>query len=1131
VNGARAATSNSGGDKFVFLPSEKFAVHLKSLVREYVARVGTLWNENKNTWVKGTYGSQRAFITAAMFEKKGKAMLVVLPERDDAAGFCSDLDLMLPDKQVVYYPSCGKRPYEIEAVDNANVLKRAETLNHILKTRSEDLIVVAYAEALFEKVINRKAYLNSILKLEVGDSPGMDVVIDTLEEYGFSKQAYVYEAGQYSVRGGIIDVFSYSNELPYRIQFHADAIESVRVFEPSSQLSVKYTQEIILAPNVRNYKLDEERIALWEYMPAETTMVWVDFEFTLAEMEKLYAKAEKEYEKLVSETSGQTRRSHPEQLFLSPEALVKSVNGRNIVEFGAQSHFAQCAFDWPATPQTAFKKNFNLLAEQMASFQEAGGRNHLFCENEHQERRLQEILIPLRRGLEFKTYPCSLYRGFTDKALMINAFVDHHIFDRRHRFSPRSAPKPKDPSIALRELTQLRPGDYVTHVNHGIGRFAGLETVKIGDKSQEALKIYFSGDDVIYVGVHALHKIAKYTGGGSAPPKLSKLGSQEWSKTKAKVKKRLKELAFDLVELYARRKAAKGYAFSPDTYLQHELEAGFLYEDTPDQIKATIEVKRDMEADCPMDRLICGDVGFGKTEIAVRAAFKAACDGKQVAVLAPTTILAMQHYHTFTERYKGLPVNVEFINRFKSLKEQRDVIQRLKDGKIDVLIGTHRMLSKDVVFKDLGLLIIDEEHKFGVAAKEKLRLTKAGVDTLTLSATPIPRTLQFSLLGIRDMSVISTPPPNRRPVETTVATFSPELIRDAVAYELQRGGQVFYVHNRIKGLAEIGGMIQKLVPEARICIAHGQMDGEQIEKNMMAFINHEYDVLVCTTLIESGLDIPNANTIIIDDAQNYGLSDLHQMRGRVGRSNRKAFCYLLAPPVTARTDEANKRLQAIEDFSDLGGGFQIAMRDLDIRGAGDILGKEQSGFIAEIGYEMYQKLLHEAVRELKRERMDEYDDPKNVESDCQVDVDAELRIPADYIPNVADRLSYYQRLSECAEEKQLQAVMKELIDRFGVLPPQVTALADVVRIRELGKKCRFEKITLKNDIFTVTLPTNPQDEFYSSTEFQRLMGFIQSQKRRFSLKQTGKTLWLASKGVSTVNDVWLLMTELHQAMC
>ncbi|MCS7084844.1 MAG: transcription-repair coupling factor [Bacteroidia bacterium] len=1106
-------------------------MHLKGLVREYAARVGPLM-ENGQTWVKGTHGSQRAFIAAALFEKRGKAMLAVLPERDEAAGFCSDLELMLADKHVVYFPACGKRPYEIEAVDNANVLKRAETLNHILRTPSDDLVVVTYAEALFEKVINRRAYSGAMLKLEVGDRPGMEVVIDALDEYGFVKQEYVYEPGQYAVRGAIIDVFSYSYDLPYRLQFHADTIESIRVFDPVSQLSTKYTSEIVLAPNVRTYKIDEERIPIWEYFPADTLVVSVDFEYTLAEIQKLDVKARSAYENLVAGTAGQTRRSHPDELYLSEKQLTDGLARFDMIEFGSKAFFSRAVCEWPAVPQPTFKKNFELLAENLASFQEQGGRNLIFCENEHQQRRLNEILTQIGKGVEFQTHSCSLYRGFTDKLLKINVLTDHQIFDRRHRFSPRSAPKPKDPTVALRELTQLRPGDYVTHVHHGIGRFAGLETVKIGDKAQEALKIYFSGDDVIYVGVNALHKIAKYTGRNDEAPKLSKLGSQEWSKTKARIKKRIKELAFDLVELYAKRKASKGYAFSPDTYLQQELEASFVYEDTPDQIKATQEVKRDMEADCPMDRLICGDVGFGKTEIAVRAAFKAACDGKQVAVLTPTTVLAMQHFQTFSERYKGFPVNVEFINRFKSAKEQKDVLRRLKEGKIDVVIGTHRLLSKDVEFKDLGLLIIDEEHKFGVAAKEKLRLAKVGVDTLTLSATPIPRTLQFSLLGIRDMSVIATPPPNRRPVETVVATFSPELIRDAIAYEIQRGGQAFFVHNRIQGLPEIAGMIQKLVPDARICIAHGQMDGEQIEKNMTAFVAHEYDVLVCTTLIESGLDIPNANTIIINDAHHYGLSDLHQMRGRVGRSNRKAFCYLLAPPPVARTSEANKRLQAIEEFSDLGGGFQIAMRDLDIRGAGDILGKEQSGFIAEIGYDMYQKLLEEAVRELKRERWDEQptQDENDLERDCQVDLDAELRIPPEYIPNVADRLGYYQRLSQCVEEKDLRAVLRELVDRFGVLPPQVSALADAVRIRELGKKCRFQKIVLKNDNLTAVFSPEPQDPFYASEEFRSLLGYLQTQKRRLHLKQSGKSLWLVAKDVKTVFDAWMILQEIDRSM-
>ncbi|MCS6905039.1 MAG: transcription-repair coupling factor [Bacteroidia bacterium] len=1079
--------------------------------------------------LKGLIGSQLSFIIGAISQITGRFTLLVVSDREEAHYLVNDLEFILPEKKILLYPASNKRPYQIESIDNANVLMRSEALNMLIQSPPDELIYVTYPEALYEKVVTKKVLQTHTLQLHVGDKPGMSIVLELLEEYNYQKTHFVTEPGQYAVRGGIIDIFTFSHEFPYRIEFLGDEIEEIRVFEVGTQCSIRNVNQISIFPNLQTALIEEARISFLEFIPSNTLVFIDSIPQLLEQIDKMFGLAIKTYQELKHKSGGSTIRSQPEALFCNSQIIEKQLLGFPIFECNNLSFYPDAhAVVFESNHQPKFNKNFELITQHLIENQEKGIKNVINCENEKQQRRLKEIFLQINDKVVFQSIISSLHKGFLDTQLGIAIYTDHELFERYHRFRDKAHLHQKNIQT-LKELTQLQPGDYVTHVTHGIGKFAGLVKIKVGENEQEAIKIIYQDGDEIYVNVNSLHKISKYVSKDGLPPKLSKLGSNEWSRTKAKIKKRVKELAFDLVKFYAQRKATKGFAFPPDCYLQHELEASFIYEDTPDQLKTTEEVKRDMEQSYPMDRLICGDVGFGKTEIAIRAAFKAAVSGKQVAVMVPTTVLALQHYNTFKERLQRFPVNLEYISRYRSKKEQNDILKRLAEGKIDILIGTHRLLSKDVVFKDLGLLIIDEEHKFGVAAKEKLRLMKTNVDTLTLTATPIPRTLQFSLLGIRDLSVISTPPPNRIPVETTVCTFRPEVIRDAIAYELRRGGQVFFVHNRIKDLDSYAALIKELVPESKIAITHGQQDGDLIEETLLRFIMREFNVLVCTTIIESGLDIPNANTIIINQAHTYGLSDLHQMRGRVGRSNRKAFCYLIAPPLIELTEEARKRLKAIEEFSDLGSGMQIAMRDLDIRGAGNIFGSEQSGFITEIGYDMYQKILDEAIQELKEEHLletEETSSPLKGAKDCQIETDYEVNIPDTYIPNTAERLSYYKRISEINEEKELVEISKELIDRFGPIPAPALAFMDTIRIREQAKILGFEKIVMKNGVFKAYFISNPEDPFYQSGNFQALLDYLQQDNKFIKLKQVNNSLQIQIENIRSIKDAYLRIKQI-----
>ncbi|MBX3102775.1 MAG: transcription-repair coupling factor [Bacteroidetes bacterium] len=1081
--------------------------------------------------LKGATGSLQAVAAAALQQQLHRHLILMEQDREAAGFMLNDLEVLLPDVQVALFPAANKRPYELSSIDNANVLQRGETLNLISRLAPGELVVVTYPEALFERVINRTTLITHTLDVRVDESLGMDLLVEVLEDYGYEQAIFASQPGQFALRGGILDVFSFSHDMPYRLEFLGDTVESIREFDAGSQLSTRTVGAVSLIPDFRHHKVEEARISFLQYVHPETLWLVRSPEFAAQDLMRFTEKAHKHFEKLQQDTGGSTVQSAPEKLYYSGELLLEELRRFQVIdtEIGGSGQSSP-DFSLQGSPQPLFKKKFELLAQHMMSRQQAGWQQYLFCDSESQHRRLREILQQLEPQLTYIPVRAALSGGFEDSELCVSCYTDHQIFERYHRFKSRTLAK-QSGHLTLRELMQMQPGDYITHINHGIGRFGGLETLKVGNHTQEAVKIFFKDDDVIYVNVNALYKISRYTGKEGHSPKLNKLGTQEWSRTKAKVKSRVKELAFNLVALYAKRKAAKGFIFSSDSYLQNELEASFLYEDTPDQERATLEVKQDMESTTPMDRLVCGDVGFGKTEVAVRAAFKAVTDGKQVAVLVPTTILALQHCNTFADRMADFPVSVDFLTRMRTAGEQKMILEKLAQGKLDIIIGTHKLLGKEVKFKDLGLLVIDEEHKFGVAAKEKLRLLRETVDTLTLTATPIPRTLQFSLLGIRDLSVISTPPPNRQPVETVVTTFSKELLRDAIAYELRRGGQVFFIHNRIKDLQDQAALIKDLVPDARITTAHGQMEGDEMENMLLRFMNREYDVLVSTTIVESGLDIPNANTIIINQAHSYGLSDLHQMRGRVGRSNRKAYAYLLAPPLSVLPTDSRKRLQAIQEFSDLGSGIQIAMRDLDIRGAGDILGSEQSGFIADVGYDVYHKILDEAIQELKASQglTEEGYLANTSENDCQVDTDLEVMLPPSYVPQVAERLFFYRQISEAMDEDTLVSLAKELQDRFGLLPPAALALMDTVRVRKLGQRLRFQKVTLKAGNLSLSFDPGPEDPYYQSATFQGILGYVQQQGTRTQLKQKGDRLVLQLKNVGSVKEMLFVVQEIEAA--
>ena len=1084
--------------------------------------------------LKGLVGSSLSFVVKALFSNAETPFLLILNDKEEAAYYLNDLEQLINDEDVLFYPGSFRNPYQIEDTDNANILLRAEVLNRI-NSRKKPSIIVTYPEAIFEKVVTKKELDKNTLKVAVADKISIDFINEVLFEYEFKRVDFISEPGEFSVRGGIIDVFSFSNDNPYRIEFFGNEVETIRSFDVETQLSIERQKKITIIPNVENKFFQEERESFLDYINPKSILFIQNTESLFSKLDMMFAKAGIAFENL----SKDIKHAAPEQLFLNQSAFIKKALDFTLVEIGNKAVFkTQKTFEFHIVPQPSFNKQFDLLLNNLNDNHFNGIKNYLFCSNDAQAKRFHDIFESLDEvnsesiRKQYETITLPLYQGFVDEENQIACYTDHQIFERYHKFSIKNGYSKKQ-TITLKELTTLSVGDYVTHIDHGIGKFGGLQKIQVEGKTQEAIKLVYADNDIVYVSIHSLHKISKFNGKEGTPPKIYKLGSNAWKVLKQKTKARVKHIAFNLIQLYAKRRLDKGFAFAPDSYLQLELESSFIYEDTPDQTKSTQEVKADMESERPMDRLVCGDVGFGKTEVAIRAAFKAVDNGKQVAILVPTTILAYQHFRTFTERLKEMPVTIGYLNRFRTAKQKSETLKELAEGKLDIVIGTHQLVNKNVVFKDLGLLIIDEEQKFGVNVKDKLKTISANVDTLTLTATPIPRTLQFSLMAARDLSIITTPPPNRYPIETNVVGFNEELIRDAISYEIQRNGQVFFINNRIENIKEVAGMIQRLVPNARVGIGHGQMEGKKLEELMLAFMNGEFDVLVATTIIESGLDVPNANTIFINNANNFGLSDLHQMRGRVGRSNKKAFCYFICPPYSAMTGDARKRIQALEQFSELGSGFNIAMKDLEIRGAGDLLGGEQSGFINEIGFETYQKIMNEAIDELKEnEFKDLYTDEndtveKEYVKDLTIDTDFELLFSDEYINNISERLNLYNELSLIKDEAALLAFEKKLIDRFGPLPKQAISLLNSIRIKWIATKLGIEKLIMKQGKMICYFVADQQSAYYTSNQFHKVLQFVQKNPTicRMKEKQTtnGLRLLLTFENVKSINKALSLI--------
>ena len=1082
--------------------------------------------------VKGLSGSLDMVLLAAYFAQQGGFHLVIAQDKEEAAYLNSDLQNLLGNLDQGIFPSSYKRPYQYEEVDNANVLQRAELLNQLLESKGGSRIVITYPEALYEKVINKRSLVENTFTARVGEAVDMEFVTEILSTYDFERTDFVYEPGQFAIRGGILDVFSFSNEFPYRLELVGKEIESIRTFDPETQLSLQSVPFISLIPNVQTRLLQEVRQSFLSFLP-EKAILWIkDYQLTLDVMDECFQKAAQAFGQMAGSTKKEALVLQPEQLFEQGADFVEAAKKFSIVEFGRQFYLKKATkVSWESQPQPSFNKNFDLLVANLGDNEKTGFLNLIVAENEKQIDRLQGIFQELDPTLQVQSLLLSLREGFVDKQAKLVCYTDHQLFERFHRYKSKSK-STASKALTLKEIKALHPGDYVVHVDYGVGRFAGLEKVDVSGNMQEAVRLIFRDDDLLYVNIHSLHKISKYSGQEGQAPSMSKLGSPDWDNKKARVKKQVKDIAKDLIALYAKRRSAPGFAFSRDSVLQVELESSFLYEDTPDQAASTADVKADMEKSYPMDRLVCGDVGFGKTEVAIRAAFKAVNDRKQVAILVPTTILAMQHYQTLSERLENFPVKVDYLNRFRSAKDIKAIKEQVTSGEIDILIGTHKIVSKDIEFKDLGLLIIEEEQKFGVKVKDQLKNLRVNVDVLTLTATPIPRTLHFSLMGARDLSVIATPPPNRQPVTTEVQTFEEEVIRDAVSYELRRGGQVFFVHNRVGEIDSIANLILKLVPDARVIGAHGQMDGDKLEKIMVDFINHQYDVLVSTNIIESGLDIPNANTILINRAHMFGLSDLHQMRGRVGRSNKKAFCYLLTSPLSGLTAEARKRLQTLEEFSDLGDGFKVAMKDLDIRGAGNLLGAEQSGFITDLGFEMYHKILDEAVQELKENEfaaLFEEDLKEKVSvlvQDCTIETDLELLIPESYVSNISERLGLYSKLDGLEKEEELDQFGQMLQDRFGPAPQAVQDLMETVRLRWQAEGLGIEKLVLKASQMKCYLLPSSKESFYNSSVFGNMMKFVQQHPKSCKIKEHKNRLILSVDQVLSIQKAQHLLREM-----
>jgi transcription-repair coupling factor (superfamily II helicase) len=1091
-----------------------------------------------NCVVSGLVGSALSISIAELFKETALPFLLILNDKEQAAYHLNDLENILGNESVLFYPGSYRRPYQIEQTDNANVLLRSEVLNRI-NSRKKPALIVTYPEALFEKVVTKKELEKNTLKISVGENLSIDFVNEILFEYNFKRVDFVTEPGEFSVRGGILDVFSFSNDEPYRIEFFGDEIDSIRTFDVETQLSLEQLKKVFVIPNVENKLMEENRESFLKYISGKTIICLKDQEIVNSAIDALFTKATQAYDTL----QGEVKRVSPELLFCTSRLLKKQFEGFKTITFATSNPHGlrEKAGDtllkntakligFNTKPQPSFNKQFDLLIENLNQNTDKGYTNYIFCSSDQQAKRFEDIFADAKVAVtQFETVVFPLYQGFIDHQCKHVCYTDHQVFERYHKFSLKNGYAKKQ-AITLKELTNLVVGDYVTHIDHGIGKFGGLQKIEVEGKQQEAIKLIYGERDILYLSIHSLHKISKYNGKDGTVPKIYKLGSAAWKKLKQKTKARVKHIAFNLIELYAKRRLQKGFQYDPDSYLQHELESSFIFEDTPDQSTATADVKADMESERPMDRLICGDVGFGKTEVAVRAAFKAVDNGKQVAILVPTTILAFQHFKTFSERLETMPVKVDYLNRFRTAKERKGVLENLKNGRLDIVIGTHQLVSKAIEFKDLGLLIIDEEQKFGVAVKDKLKTIKENVDTLTLTATPIPRTLQFSLMAARDLSVITTPPPNRHPVETNVIRFGEETIRDAIRYEISRGGQTFFVHNRIENIKEVAGMIQRLVPDAKIGIGHGQLEGKKLEGLMLGFMNNEFDVLVATTIIESGLDVSNANTIFINNANNFGLSDLHQMRGRVGRSNKKAFCYFITPPYSAMTDDARKRITALEQFSNLGSGINIAMKDLEIRGAGDLLGGEQSGFINEIGFETYQKILAEAIQELKEKEFKELYETTDTEfknrafvKEVTIDTDFEILFPDDYVNNITERLNLYTKLNEIKDQAGLEAFQKTLEDRFGELPPEVISLFDSVRIKWIAIKMGIERVIIKQGRFIGYFISDQQSDFYQTQGFSKVLAFAQKNASNVKIKEKntrgGLRLLLTIENVSSISKV------------
>jgi transcription-repair coupling factor (superfamily II helicase) len=1112
------------------------------LLNNLADRIALSKLENKpfQVFLQNLHGSAAAFVIQTIFthpKTEHFNHIVVLNDAEEAAYFFNSIESVTGAMDLFYFPSSYKTTQNFSLLNPSHVMLRTEALTKI-SIGGNKKIIVTYPEALFEKVIMPNTLQQNMIQIKTNDSINLNELMQSFIGYGFERTDFVYEPGQFALRGGIFDIYSFGNEQPYRIELFGEEVDSIRLFDPATQLSERKLLQVNIIPNVTTQFEDTQKIPLLTFM-ANDTLIWLKDWNVIAQrgndqFEALVDFIEHHaYANTIDEQDAHKRQSVIED-FVTVESTQKQMANKSIIEWGFQAQLAKENISFNTQVQPSFNRRFELLIDNLQSFEKKGYALFIFAEQAKQLERLHAIFTDLKTEILFTPIVKNIHEGFIDHDHQIICYTDHQIFQRYHKYKVKQAYS-KSKAITLRTLRDLLPGDYVTHIDHGVGVYSGLQKIEVNGRWQEAVRIIYKDSDILYVNINSLHKISKYTGKEGTPPKVNKLGSDVWVKLKDKTKAKVKSIAFDLIKLYAQRKAQVGFAFSTDNYMVHELEASFIYEETLDQAKAIADVKKDMEAPAPMDRLVCGDVGFGKTEVAVRAAFKAAIDGKQVAVLVPTTILAFQHFKTFSERLKDFPVTIDYLNRFKSSAQKKETIDKVKQGKIDILVGTHGILGKEVNFKDLGLMVIDEEQKFGVGHKEKLKTLRTNVDCLTLTATPIPRTLHFSLMGARDLSIINTAPANRQPIHTEVQVFNEDAIREAIYFETERGGQVFFIHNRVQGLAEMCATIQRLCPDISIGYAHGQLEGHQLEEKILDFIERRYDVLVCTNIVESGVDIPNVNTIMVNNAHQFGLSDLHQLRGRVGRSNKKAFCYLLAPPISTLPDDSRKRLQTLEQFSELGSGFQIAMRDLDIRGAGNLLGGEQSGFMAEIGFEMYQKILAEAVRELKRSDFkelfeEEISKQDDFVQDCTIDTDLEIMIPDSYVESIGERLSLYTRMDQTENDEELALMETELADRFGPIPNSVNDLFITIRCRRIAIALGFEKMTLKDDTLRCFFINRPDSPYFESTTFKQLLDYAQKNMNKAHFKQVGRSFVLIIKEVKSMEQCFALLEKIKQGV-